>query len=177
MKGTNNKDYLVNERIRFSQVRVIAEDGKFVGIMAPEQGIELAQEKNLDLVVMAPDADIPVAKIMDYNRFKFDQKKKRKQSKQGQKKQDTKEVKMLLNIQQNDYMVKVNRAKVFLQDKDKVRFSVRLRGREMGCKSLVHDLFEKIKKELDGLAILDAASSSDFKDTKNNYLLVFFPIK
>lgn len=177
LKGSKSKDFLVNESIDFSQIRVVDEDGKMLGVMTSTQGLKLAKGKKLDLVVMAPDADIPVAKIMDYNRFKFDQKKKRKQSKVGQKKQDTKEVKMLLNIQQNDYQVKLNRAKSFLQDKDKVRFSVRLRGREMNCASLVKDLFNKIQNDLQGLANLDTASSSDFIDIRNNYFLVFFPVK
>lgn len=176
MKGNKNNDFLVNEAIHFAKVNVIAEDKEFLGTMELRDALEKAHEKGLDLVVVNQNDEIPVAKIMDYSRFKFEKKKKRKQSQHGQKKQCMKEIKMKLNTDVHDYQTKLKKAKSFLEKNDKVRFSIRLRGREIGRASLVCEVFDKIKKDLEGLAILDTASSSDIREAKNNYLLVFFPI-
>lgn len=174
MKDKRND--LLNEKITFPRLRVVDKDGNMLGVMSSREALETAKKQKLDLFVVSPEAEIPVAKIIDYSKHLFDLKQKYKKSSKSSKKQVIKEVKMLLGIQKNDYQVKMNRAKTFLEDRDKVKFSVRLRGREMNCKDLVRDLFEKIKFDLEGLGVCDNTASSRFDgDAKRSYFLVFGP--
>ncbi len=126
-----SKENQINEEIRDKEVRVISADGEQIGVMSAKDAIALAEKANLDLVKIAPNAVPPVCKIMDYGKFKFEQAKREKEAKKKQKVMDIKEVRLSLNIDTGDFNTKVNHALRFLKDGDKVKVSIRFRGREM----------------------------------------------
>ncbi|MBR0414612.1 MAG: translation initiation factor IF-3 [Clostridia bacterium] len=123
---------LVNEQIRAKELRVIAADGEQLGIMSSREALDLAEEKDLDLVLIAPNAKPPVCKIMDYGKYCFDQAKKAKENKKKQKTMEIKEIRLSLNIDVHDFNTKLKHAERFLKAGNKVKVSIRLRGREMG---------------------------------------------
>ncbi len=126
-----SKENQINEEIRDKEVRVISADGEQVGVMSAKEALSLAEKSNLDLVKIAPNAVPPVCKIMDYGKFRFEQAKREKEAKKKQKVMDIKEVRLSLNIDTGDFNTKVNHALRFLKDGDKVKVSIRFRGREM----------------------------------------------
>ena len=126
-----SKENQINEEIRDKEVRVNSADGEQVGVMSAKEALSLAEKSNLDLVKIAPNAVPPVCKIMDYGKFKFEQAKREKEAKKKQKFMDIKEVRLSLNIDTGDFNTKVNHALRFLKDGDKVKVSIRFRGREM----------------------------------------------
>lgn len=137
---------LINEEIREKEVRVIDSDGSQLGIMATKEALKISLEKNLDLVMIAPQAQPPACKIMDYGKYKFEQAKREKEAKKNQKTVDIKEVRMSLNIDVHDFNTKANQAIKFLKSGDKVKVSVRFRGREMAHTNLGNDLLERFKE-------------------------------
>ena len=126
-----NKELQINEEIRDKEVRVIGAEGEQLGIMSSRDAYNMAQEKNLDLVKIAPQAQPPVCRIMDYGKYRFEQAKREKEAKKNQKVIEIKEVRLSLNIDTNDFNTKVNHAMKFLKAGNKVKVSVRFRGREM----------------------------------------------
>lgn len=125
------QDFLVNEEIKFSEVQVIGEDGQKLGLMKKDEAIELAYEKGLDLVLVSPNENSPVCKILDYSKFKFDMIKKAKEAKKKQKVAEIKEVRLSPNIDKHDLEVKAKNASKFISNGDKVKVSMRFRGREL----------------------------------------------
>ncbi len=126
-----SKETQINEEIRDKEVRVISATGEQVGIMSAKEALSLAEKSNLDLVKIAPGANPPVCKIMDYGKYRFEQAKREKEAKKNQKVMDIKEVRLSLNIDTGDFNTKVNHALRFLKSGDKVKVSIRFRGREM----------------------------------------------
>ena len=129
-------DHQLNEEIRDKEVRVIGNDGAQLGIMSAAQANEMAEEQGLDLVKISPNATPPVCKIMDYSKFCFDQKKREKEAKKNQKVVEIKEIRMSPSIDTNDFNTKVKSAQKFLSDGNRVKVSVRFRGREMAHTNL-----------------------------------------
>lgn len=127
----SKKDLLINEDIRDKEVRVVGNDGSQLGIMSSRDALKLAMEQNLDLVKIAPQATPPVCRIMDYGKYRFEQAKREKDARKNQKTVDIKEVRLSLNIDTHDFNTKLNHALRFLKDGDKVKVSIRFRGREM----------------------------------------------
>ena len=125
------QDFLVNEEIRFSEVQVISEDGQQLGLMKKSDALEIAYEKGLDLVLVSPNENSPVCKILDYSKFKFDMMKKAKEAKKKQKVAEIKEVRLSPNIDKHDLEVKAKNASKFISNGDKVKVSMRFRGREL----------------------------------------------
>lgn len=125
------QDFLLNEEIRFSEVQVISEDGQKLGVMKTKDAIELAYEKGLDLVLVSPNKNNPVCKILDYSKFKFEMIKKAKEAKKKQKIAEIKEVRLSPNIDKHDLEVKAKNASKFISSGDKVKVSMRFRGREL----------------------------------------------
>ena len=124
-------DHQLNEEIRDKEVRLIGFDGAQLGIMSAEQANALAEEQGYDLVKISPNATPPVCKIMDYSKFCFDQKKREKEAKKNQKVVEIKEIRMSPSIDTNDFNTKVKNAQKFLKEGNRVKVSVRFRGREM----------------------------------------------
>ena len=129
-------DHELNEEIRDKEVRLIGEDGAQLGIVSAEQANEMAEEQGLDLVKISPNAVPPVCKIMDYSKFCFDQKKREKEARKNQKVVEIKEIRMSPSIDTNDLNTKIKNALKFLNDGNRVKVSVRFRGREMAHTNL-----------------------------------------
>ena len=132
MLNISTKEQLINEEINEKEVRVIGNDNEQLGIMSSAQALEMAIEANLDLVLIAPQGNPPVCRIMDYGKFRFEQAKREKEARKSQKTIETKEIRLGLNIDIHDFNTKVNHAARFIKGGDKVKVSIRFRGRELG---------------------------------------------
>ncbi len=151
----SKKETLINEEIKCEELRVIAADGSQLGIMPTDNAQRLAMEENLDLVLIAAQAKPPVAKIMDYGKFKFDQAKREKEARKNQKVINIKEVQLSLNIDTHDFDTKRNNAIKFLTKGDKVKVSIRFRGREMGHSKYGYDLMERFAEGCSEVAAVE----------------------
>lgn len=127
----SKKDLMINEEIRDKEVRVVDFDGSQLGVMPAGRAMELAMNKNMDLVKIAPQASPPVCKIMDYGKYKFEQAKREKEARKNQKVTEIKEVRLSLKIDTNDFNTKLKNGLKFLRNGDKLKVSIRFRGREM----------------------------------------------
>ena len=125
------KETQINEEIRDKEIRVVTDDGEVLGIMSADEALKIAEERELDLVKIAPQAKPPVCKIMDYGKYRFDMAKREKEAKKNQRIVETKEIRLSLNIDTHDFETKVNHARKFLENGNKVKVSIRFRGREM----------------------------------------------
>ncbi len=134
-----SKELSINEEIRDKEVRVIDADGSQLGVMSADKALQLAEDKGYDLVKIAPNAEPPVCKIMDYGKYKFEQTKREKEAKKNQKVVEIKEIRLGLGIDTHDFETKGNHAKRFLSDGNKVKVSIRFRGREMGHPEIGYD--------------------------------------
>ena len=139
----------VNEEIRVPQVRLIDQDGEMMGVMSARDAMLKAFGVGLDLVEISPNADPPVCKILDYGKFKYEQQKKRNEAKKKQKVIEIKEIKVRPNIDENDYQVKMRAMKSFIDEGDKVKVTLRFRGREMAHQDIGVRVLERIRSEMD----------------------------
>jgi translation initiation factor IF-3 len=138
-----NKELQINEEIRDKEVRVIGADGEQLGIMSSRDAYNMAQEKSLDLVKIAPQAQPPVCRIMDYGKYRFEQAKREKESRKNQKTIEVKETRLSLNIDTHDFDTKVNQTKKFLASGNRVKVSIRFRGREMAHSQLGYGIMQR----------------------------------
>ena len=145
----------MNEQIRDREVRVVGSDSEQLGIMSSRDALRLAAEKNLDLVKIAPTATPPVCRIMDYGKFRFEQQKKEKEARKNQRIVDIKEIRLSLNIDTNDFNTKVNHAKRFLKEGDKVKASIRFRGREMAHTNLGYEVMKRFAQVMSEFATIE----------------------
>lgn len=139
------KELQINEEIKDKEIRVIDFDGSPIGIISAKEALKLAEEKELDLVKIAPQATPPVCKIMDYGKYLFEQGKREKEAKKNQKVVDVKEIRMFSTIDTNDFNTKVNQAVKFLKSGDKLKVSVRFRKRAIAHPHLGEELLDKFK--------------------------------
>lgn len=149
------KETQINEEIRDREVRVIDSDGTQLGIMPIAEAMRLADEKNTDLVKIAPQAKPPVCKIMDYGKYRFEQAKREKEAKKNQRVMDVKEIRMSPSIGENDLQTKLKAALKFLADGDRVKVSIRFRGREMAHTNLGEQILRDFADKCSELANLD----------------------
>ncbi len=147
----------INRQIRAKEVQLIAETGEKLGVVALNVAIEKAEEKNLDLVLVSPNANPPVCKIMNYGKYKFEQAKKEKEAKKKQKVLEIKEIRVTPNIEEHDFGFKCKNARKFLQDGNKVKITVRFRGREVNNSRAGEVVLEKFINELEDIAIVEKA--------------------
>ncbi len=133
----------INEEIRDKELRVIGSDGEQLGIMSLSQALEKAESMNLDLVKIAPQAKPPVCKIMDYGKYRFEQAKREKEARKNQHVVDIKEIRLSLNIDTHDFNTKLSHAERFIKGGNKIKVSIRFRGREMGHPELGLDVMSK----------------------------------
>lgn len=141
--GTNAKETLVNEDIDLREVRVVNAEGEPLGIMSSREALKIAYDKDLDLVMIAPQATPPVCKIMDYGKFCFEKQKREKEAKKKQQTVEIKEIQLSYRIDTHDYETKKNQAVKFLSSGNKVRVVMKFRGREMGHMSIGRELLDK----------------------------------
>lgn len=145
----------MNDRIRAREIRVIDADGNQLGILAPFDALKRAREQNLDLVEISPNAAPPVCRIMDYGKFLYEQEKKERAAKKNQKQIVLKEVKFSVNVDEHDYVTKKNHVLRFLGEGDKVKASLRFRGREMAHQNLGRKVLERLINEVGEKAIVE----------------------
>jgi translation initiation factor IF-3 len=141
----------VNERIRARQVRVVDEEGNQLGIMAPGDALNEARERGLDLVEVAPNAQPPVCRIMDYGKYKYQQSKRAKESRKHQHTVTVKEVKYRPKIDEHDFNYKTQHAREFLEEGNKVKLTIMFRGREMAHPEFGRDILKRVVEELQDL--------------------------
>ena len=139
----------VNEDIRVPQVRLIDEEGEMQGVLTTRDALLRAYAVGLDLLEISPNADPPVVKILDYGKFKYEQQKKKNEAKKKQKVIEIKEIKVRPNIDENDYQVKMRAMKSFIEEGDKVKVTLRFRGREMAHQDIGIKVLERIRAELE----------------------------
>lgn len=148
----SSKELQINEEIRDRQIRVIGPDGSQLGLMSAAQALQKASELNLDLVKIAPQATPPVCKIIDYGKYRFEQAKRDKEAKKNQHIVEIKEIRLSLNIDVHDFNTKLGHATRFLKDGDKVKVSIRFRGREMGHPEQGYDAMRRFAEALSEIA-------------------------
>ena len=144
MNKKNKNDVIMNEEIRVKEVRCMGDEGTQYGIITTRDALALADEQGLDLVLIAPDANPPVAKIMNYGKFKYQEEKKKKEAKKRQKVIVVKEIKLSVKIAQNDINYKIKHAREFLEAGNHVKFRVFLRGREMANPSAGVEVLNRV---------------------------------
>lgn len=145
----------INGQIRAKEVQLISETGEKLGMVPLARALELAGEKRLDLVLVSPNSQVPVCKIMNYGKYKFEQSKKEKEAKKKQKMQETKELRITPNIEEHDFGFKAKNARKFLEDGNKVKITVRFRGRELNNTKMGEDVLNKFIQNLEDISIVE----------------------
>lgn len=143
---------LINEEIRFDEVRCVGDNGEVYGVMSSREALEIAVREDLDLVLISPNANPPVCKVMDYGKFRYHQEKRQKEAKKKQKQIDIKEIKLSTQIAQNDINYKVKHAREFITDGKHVRFKVFLKQREMNIQDAGIDTLKKVAAMIEDIA-------------------------
>ena len=157
MEGKAISELMINEQIRDKEVRVIGEDGQQLGIMSAKEAQVLADEAGLDLIKIAPTAKPPVCKITDYGKYRYEQARKEKEAKKKQKVIEVKEIRLSPTIDTNDLNTKSNSARKFLIKGDKVKVSLRFRGREMAHMNSSKHILDDFAESLSDIAVIDKA--------------------
>ena len=155
---TTISELMINEQIRDKEVRLIGENGEQLGIMSSREAMQLAREAELDLVKIAPTAKPPVCKIIDYGKYRYEQARKEKEAKKKQKVIEIKEVRLSPNIDTNDLNTKTSAARKFLEKGDKVKVTLRFRGREMAHMSKSRHILDDFANALSDIAVIDKPS-------------------
>ena len=155
---TTISDLMINEQIRDKEVRLIGEDGEQFGVVSTKEAMRMALEAELDLVKIAPTAKPPVCKIIDYGKYKYELTRKDKEAKKKQKTVDLKEVRLSPNIETNDMNTKVNNARKFIQKGNKVKITLRFRGREMAHMQQSRHILDDFAKLLEDIAVVEKPS-------------------
>jgi len=151
----------VNERISAQEVRVVGPDGEMIGVLPIDEAIAAAEGHGLDLVEVSPNAEPPVCKILDYGKYKYEEQKKRNEAKKKQKVIAIKEIKMRPGIDTHDYEVKMKAARKFLDNGDKVKVTIRFRGREMAHQDLGLKVLERMRDELEEMVKVEQMPKSE----------------
>ena len=146
---------MINEQIRDKEVRLIGADGEQIGVMSSKEAYFKAKDAGLDLVKISPNAKQPVCKIVDYGKYRYEQTRKAKEAKKKQKTVETKEIRLSPNIDTNDLNTKVNQTKKFLQKGNKIKVSLRFRGREMAHKDVGREILDSFYDQLKDIAVVD----------------------
>ncbi|HHY06154.1 MAG TPA: translation initiation factor IF-3 [Clostridia bacterium] len=150
-----SKELRVNEKIRCREVRLVSEKGEQLGIMSPKEAVQIALNRGLDLVEVAPNSKPPVCKIMDIGKYKYEQSKREREARKKQRVINVKEVKLRPNIEKHDFQVKTKHAIRFLQSGDKVKVTIMFRGREVSHSELGRELLEKVVDMVSDYAIVE----------------------
>ena len=142
----------INEEIGVMRVRLVDERGNMVGVVGRSEALQMAADAGLDLVEIAPNADPPVCKILDYGKFKYEEQKKKNEARKKQKIIEVKEIKLRPSIDDHDYQVKMRSMNKFIEEGDKVKVTMRFRGRELAHQDLGMNVLMRVKEDLDGIA-------------------------
>lgn len=158
---TISKDMLVNEAIRAREVRVIGANGDQIGVKTRQEALELAQNANLDLVMVAPNGKPPVCRIMDFGKYRYEQQKRDKEARKKQKTINVKEVRFSPNIEEHDFNTKLRNARKFLEKGDKVKASIRFRGRAITHTEIGKDVLDRLADECKDIAVVESRPKMD----------------
>lgn len=153
----------INQEIRAKEVRLINYNGENMGVVSLSQALSIAREVGLDLIEISPQVTPPVCKVLDYGKYKYEQQKKKNEAKKNQKVVSIKELKLRPMIDTHDYEVKVKQAKKFLAQGDKVKFTMRYKGRELSANDMGKEILNKLLEDLEGLCKVDAAPKLEGK--------------
>lgn len=162
---------LVNEAIRAREVRLIGPDGNQIGVKSRQEALEIAQNANLDLVMVAPNAKPPVCRIMDYGKYKYEQQKKEKEARKKQKVINVKEIRLTPTIEDHDFHTKLRSARKFLEKGDKVRVVIRFRGRAITHSEIGKEVLERLARECEDISVVEAAPKMEGR----NMFLILAP--
>lgn len=154
----SNRELQINDDIRDRELRVIGPDGEQLGIMSASQALDKAAERNLDLVKISPQAKPPVCKIMDYGKYRFEQSKREKEARKNQRTIELKEIRLGLNIDVHDFNTKLAQAERFIKEGNKIKVSIRFRGRELGHPEIGHEVMRKFSDACAGFANVEKPS-------------------
>ena len=154
----------INGQIKAKEVQLISDNGEKLGMLPIARALEIAEEKKLDLVLVSPNAQVPVCKIMNYGKYKFEQAKKEKEAKKKQKIQETKELRITPNIEEHDFGFKAKNAKKFIKGGNKVKITVRFRGRELNNVKMGENVLNDFAKELEDVAVVEKAPKLEGKN-------------
>ena len=155
---TTISDLMINEQIRDKEIRLVGSNGEQLGIMSAKEALKLAAEAELDLVKIAPNAKPPVCKIIDYGKYRYEQARKEKEAKKKQKTIEIKEVRLSPNIEENDLNTKISAARKFLSKGNKVKVTLRFRGREMSHMANSKHILDDFAEELKDIAVVEKPS-------------------
>ncbi len=161
----------MNEQIKAREVRVIDQDGNQLGVMKTDEALDLAREKKMDLVNVAPNEKPPVCRMMDYGKYKYEQSKRDKEAKKKQKTTSIKEIKLRPNIDKHDFDVKVKRGQKFLQKGDKIKVTVMFRGREITHPEIAQGLCKDLAEELSDYGVVEKQA----KQEGRNMIMILAP--
>tara|TARA_Y100001936_G_C16052675_1_gene658862 strand:+ start:595 stop:1131 length:537 start_codon:yes stop_codon:yes gene_type:complete len=160
-RGNNDDETRTNEQIKADKVRVVDENGEMVGVISPAQAVEMARNAGLDLVEVSPNANPPVCKILDYGKYKYEQQKRAQEAKKKQTKVELKEIKLRPGIEEHDYQVKLRKIVEFIEKSNKVKVSMRFRGREMAHKEIGLAVMERVLEDTKEIAKADSKPKFD----------------
>lgn len=153
----------INREIKAKEVRLINYNGKNLGVVSIQEALKIAQEVGLDLIEISPQVNPPVCKVLDYGKYKYEMQKKKNEAKKNQKVVSIKELKLRPMIETHDYEVKLKQAKKFLSQGDKVKFTMRYKGREMSANDMGKEILNKLLEDLEGLCKVDASPKTEGK--------------
>lgn len=168
---TISKEQIINESIRARELRVIDSTGEQLGVKTRQEALELAKRANLDLVLIAPNAKPPVARVMDYGKYRYEQQKKEKEARKKQKVINVKEVRLSPTIEENDFNTKLRNGRKFIQKGDKVKASIRFRGRAITHSEIGKKVLDRFAKECEDIAVIESKPKMDGR----NMFLVLAP--
>lgn len=150
-----NLDHLINEEIDVAELRLISDEGEQLGLMSSEEALKIAEERDMDLVMIAPNSKPPVCKIMDYGKFRFEQSKREKEAKKNQHVIEVKEIRMSPSIGENDFNTKLRAGQKFLSEGNRLKVTVRFRGREMAHTNIGEQLLKDFAAKCSDVASMD----------------------
>ncbi|MBX9786769.1 MAG: translation initiation factor IF-3 [Alphaproteobacteria bacterium] len=172
-KGNASNGPRVNEKISSLKVRLVDENGEMVGVLSQKEALERAYRAGLDLVEVSPNADPPVCKILDYGKYKFEEQKRRAEMRKKQKVIEIKEVQLRPGIDKHDFEVKMRSARKFIDDGDKLKVTLRFRGRELSHQELGMDVLTRVKETLQDVAKVE----HDPKFEGKRVIMILAPLK
>lgn len=152
---------MLNENIRAHELRVIGTDGEQIGVISKSEALKIAEEANLDLLVVSPNAKPPVARVMDYGKYQYEQQKKEREARKNQKTISVKEVRLSPTIDIGDFNTKLRNARKFLEKGDKVKASIRFKGRAITHKGIGKEVLDRLAKETADIAVIESAAKMD----------------
>lgn len=152
----NEDDVMINENIKAKQVRLIDAENENRGIVSIKEALAVAEEAGLDLIEISPQANPPVCKVLDYGKYRYEQQKRKNEAKKNQKVVEIKELKLRPVIETHDYEVKIKQAKKFLEQGNKVKFTMRFKGRELSANDLGKQILDQIVEDLDNCSKVDS---------------------